>query len=246
MIIHFISLAGNSISYTDYLAIITAQAVYKDAEIWLWVDREIPLDRWGTFSLLIAKQVKIPEKWEAVSSTLRRLAMQSDYLRYLILYHFGGLYLDTDTVSVRDIRKLADGRLLIGEELRNGFLNPCVMYAPKKHDPTLAAIIRECNRRIDDLETTEMDKLSLGPRLVNDLLTNRPQDFRRIDKKAFHYYSWNDWIKWFRHGPVYPEIYVLHWFNSWSGDYVKRTVTPEFIKNSGSIFARCVRFARSQ
>lgn len=28
----------------------------------------------------------------------------SDYVRYVLLYHFGGLYVDTDTIMLRDMR----------------------------------------------------------------------------------------------------------------------------------------------
>jgi hypothetical protein len=46
----------------------------------------------------------------------RRWAALSDILRYLVLYHEGGVYLDLDTITLRDLRPLLDQPGFCGRE----------------------------------------------------------------------------------------------------------------------------------
>ena len=242
MLIHFVSLAGNPLHFCDLLAVLSARAVYPGAEITVWADLPIAQNAWKDKLLAIAKERIIPAELYEVSSGLGGLATQSDYIRYNILYQLGGLYLDTDTISVRSLLKLPSMGLLVPEETPAGHFNNGIIYAPTARDPVMADILAECKSRIERRDDIEWSGCILGPDLFWDVLKHSEGSFVRLPRKVCHFHSWYDWRLWFAPGDVHPDIRVCHWFNSWSGDQVRQLVTPRYIRDSISLFAKCARF----
>lgn len=146
-LIHFIWLGG-VLKREDFLSNIQEWAkAYPNCEVVLWVDHtdeeflawckdakvralniyeSIPQEAWeGTLPYFRYNGVKIEKNWGEAS----------DILRYVLLYHFGGLYVDCDVQT----RKVEDFRLLhnsAGFALRmNGETpgNNDVMFAAQHH-----------------------------------------------------------------------------------------------------------------
>ena len=63
----------------------------------------------------------LPAEWQSITQVIASisdtyLAGKSNILRYLILYREGGIYLDFDTITIRDYTPLLTQRGFIGEE----------------------------------------------------------------------------------------------------------------------------------
>lgn len=243
--VHFISLAGNPLVYTDYLAVATAAAVYPEAQIIVWVDQKITFSTWGKRIFGLARQVVVPLELSRVSHTLPRLARQSDYLRYDILYRYGGLYLDTDTICVKSIANLPTNGLVIGEETSEGLLNNAVMYAPAAGDPVMRELLNACLVKIAD-GSYKKSICSLGPYLCNEVLLGKSKGITRLPMRFFSYYPWYQWERWFDNSPIHPDIHVVHWFRSIDGNIADKLLTPQYIRKAHSLIAQCARKGLSQ
>lgn len=243
--VHFISLAGNPLVYTDYLAVKTAAAVYPNAQIFIWVDKKIPFSRWGKQVFGLARQVIVPLNLSRVSHRLGRLARQSDYLRYNILYRYGGLYLDTDTICVKSIENLPTTGLVIGEETATGLLNPAVIYAPTAEDPVMRELLNACLTKIADGSYSEA-YCSIGPYLCNEVLSSKNEGITKLPMRFFSFYDWKNWKRWFENSPIHPDIHIVHWFSSLISDAARKQLTPGRIRNTQSLIARCARKGLSQ
>lgn len=243
--VHFISLAGNPLVYTDYLAVATAAAVYPGSQIIVWVDKNIPFSRWGKQVFGLARQAVVPLDLSRISCSLGRLARQSDFLRYSILYRYGGLYLDTDTICVKSIVDLPTAGLVIGEETAEGLLNNAIMYAPTAGDPVMGEILNACMAKIRDGSYNKA-LCSLGPYLLNEVLSETSEGITKLPMRFFSYYPWNQWRRWLEDSPIHPDIHVAHWYRSIDGNIIDKLLTPGYIKNTQSLIAKCARKGLSQ
>lgn len=243
--VHFISLAGNPLVYTDYLAVATAAAVYPNAQIIIWVDKKIPFSRWGKQVFGLARQAQVPLDLSSVSHSLGRLARQSDYLRYNILYRYGGLYLDTDTICVKSIINLPTNGLVIGEEVPDGHLACGVIYVPAAGDPIMGELLNTCLAKIADRSYLN-HICSIGPRLCDEVLLGKSEGITKLPMRFFYYRTYYDWERWYENSPIHPDIHVAHWYRSLGGDMAQKLITPQYIRNAQSLIARCARKGLSQ
>lgn len=84
---------------------------------WLALQSKVefrPIDLPTLLSGLPPEMAKVVPILESISTTY--LAGKSNILRYLILYREGGIYLDFDTITVRDYQPLEKHSAFIGEE----------------------------------------------------------------------------------------------------------------------------------
>lgn len=112
MILHFAS-TGQEFGYSEYLAILTASKVHLVDEIWLWTTEE-PIRN------PFFEEAKKITKWHPTEvpplpgldkiSPDRQASYKADYIRWAALENYGGLYLDLDTISIRDVTSLMDDR----------------------------------------------------------------------------------------------------------------------------------------
>ena len=106
----------------------------------------------------------MPEVWQAID-TLRPHAYKCDLLRALLLYEFGGLYVDADMVQIQSllpIMDLYDVILLSSgpEQVDNG-----LMYFNAPGHPVLLHYLNRAVAQIKSRITVESDLALTGPRL---------------------------------------------------------------------------------
>ncbi|CAG0915856.1 unnamed protein product [Notodromas monacha] len=87
------------------------------------------------------QQIPLPYRTEELEA--KKLANQFDVLRYVTLFKYGGLYLDTDVIVMKPMDDLVNALGLQGPtELNGGVL------AFEKHHPFIEACLKEVSERI--------------------------------------------------------------------------------------------------
>ena len=129
--IHFVWLGPTPFLYINYLAIRTAFEVYK-VKPYLWVDSSVPINEWysqiGKYAII--KSLSSDDAEFIANTRIQPRSFISNYLRYKILYEFGGLYLDTDTICVKSIFDLDLKGVTAAREnpAENAPINNAVIY----------------------------------------------------------------------------------------------------------------------
>ncbi len=100
-IIHYCWLSGEPYPEKVQTCIESWKQVLPDYEIWLW-----DADRFHIQS--------IPWVYEAVKA--EKYAFASDYIRFYALYHFGGIYLDSDVEVLKSFDGLLNQKFFFGFE----------------------------------------------------------------------------------------------------------------------------------
>ena len=132
MKLHFIN-TGYEFPYLYYLAIVSAKKIHSVDEVILWTTTEISDNHY--FELLKGRvKIKSPEippipnlhrakeRYCAVNAERVRIVVLADMLRWKILYEEGGIYLDLDTFSLRNMAScLGNKEVWIPFERREGW-----------------------------------------------------------------------------------------------------------------------------
>lgn len=239
--VHFIWFGPQEFMYPEYLAVRTAYEVYhvqpniwvEDTDSSLWLDRAIQY----------ASVMPIRDEWLKVCNSIEAPVHKCDYLRCEVLCAFGGLYLDIDTLCVKSICDLDLHGLVVARQNAKGreALNGAVMYVAEPQHPAVVALLEAVIQRLK--EAGEMSWSELGPPVVTRVVKGR-KDCTILSRDPFYLYKhggrWH-WRYIFKDVPLDNRIYVLHWYASMAGEFVKETVTPEYIRSSDSLYAKVVR-----
>jgi len=125
-------------------------------------------------------------------------AGKSDILRYEILYNFGGIYIDADSVIINYNRfnklilhyvKHYNNKLLLGKEINNSLLANGVLFASKRNY-ILKKAINLLPKRDNKLENWKW----CGPLLLTDIYNkykNKKKLFKILSSKIFYPFGWH-------------------------------------------------------
>ena len=169
----------------------------------------------------------------------------SNYIRYRILYDKGGLYLDTDTITVKKMDWAVANVPVVGgwDDI---LCNSGTIYFPyRKHD-LAKRFLDECIRRIETAE--EWFYGILGPYLTSDVLINGGDHLldnnnRCIVLSPCYLYSinWRDWKKVLEEGDIDPRSYVLHTWGRSNTPRMKEFVDSRYLSLSNSLYSKTIR-----
>lgn len=115
-IIHYIWFGGNPFPEKVAYCIETWKRYLPDYEFLLWNE-----DSFDVNSVQFTKEAYENKKW----------AFVSDYVRVYALYHYGGVYLDTDIEVLRPFNELLNNRMILGTD-ESGYLT-AFMASEKFH-----------------------------------------------------------------------------------------------------------------
>jgi hypothetical protein len=143
---------------------------------------------------------------------------KANVLRYEILLHHGGVYIDTDFECKKNIEPLLDGVPCFVGEQSPGFANNAIVGAVPVH-PFLRELVAGLSKRVPHFSRLPSIKQS-GPYYLNEILRGR-NDVTRFPPELFYPYQWHE--RW-RRNEGFPHAYgVHHWALSWKK---KRPVRP--------------------
>ncbi|KAL1468638.1 hypothetical protein MTO96_041351, partial [Rhipicephalus appendiculatus] len=152
------------------------------------------------------------------------VAHLSDFLRYVVLWKRGGVYLDTDVIVMKSLKGINNSVFYQsrtpGDSVANG-----ILFFDKEH-PVLGALIGKCARVYSPDRWT-----SCGPALVSPLVSDAEFSHRInfVDEPAFFVVPYERWETLFDPKSA-PEVlravnvsYGVHFWNKLSKD--RRVVT---------------------
>ena len=138
-------------------------------------------------------------------------AGRADVVRFVLMYQFGGVYVDTDYEPLRAFDPLlADASPFAGYE-KDGLLCPTVLGGPPEH-PAYRAVLDLLPRWAVKFPPSKPN-LQTGPRPLTHAWRWR-SDVRRLARETFYPVGW--WERDRLGGPYPPESFgVHHWEQSW-------------------------------
>jgi len=120
--------------FSYYLAVLSCSLISRPEKIFFYFTFE-PKGIWWqkTKSLVTPVPVKVPDYFG--SKKIIKTAHKSDVLRMFVLHKQGGIYLDIDTITVRNYKNLLSNNFVISQEITEcgvnmGFSNAIMMSVP--------------------------------------------------------------------------------------------------------------------
>lgn len=137
--IHFIWLGGGGRDRLSTLCVNSWRRVLYGYQVVEWNEGDLRLDELAGRNRFLKRCLE-----------LRLWAFASDYLRLYVLFHEGGIYLDTDVEVVRPFDALLGNKMFVGLE-DNGYIGTGVIGA-EKGNPTIGRLLRFYEREIWDVD----------------------------------------------------------------------------------------------
>jgi len=242
LMIHFIWIGGADFLYPHYLAMKTANTVYN-VRPYLWTDGSIPSGEWIEKVTGFAVVKSIREKWMKIVNKQENISARSNYIRYRLLFQYGGLYLDMDTLCLRSLFENTDnlpGVVVAWQDDEMSLLNGAIMYVEERYNPDIAQMITYVPR----LFKQQTKHGETGPSTVTKFLRRTHERNTLLQRNVLYPFEWQEWEQIFHEGDI-PNSSVLHWWaqasHASSHRLARRLVTPEYIKESDSVYAKAVR-----
>jgi len=132
---------------------------------------------------------------------------RADILRYVLLYRYGGVYIDTDFECRRPIGRLLEGLSAFAAYQMPENVAIGILGCTPNH-PALQAAVERLPSRVAELTFPE----STGPPFFTELVTKFPE-VRLFEPSLFYPYLWTEMH---RQDEEFPDAYAVH---HWSGGW---------------------------
>lgn len=199
----------------------------------IWLGGEMP----ETHKLLVDRMIKMHPGWEykfwnesnipklyneTVYQQMNRPCFKADVLRYELLLKYGGVYVDTDFLFLKNIDELLDEEIIISREFpvaRIPNINNCIIGITPQHE-----LMKYVVMKIEDVFQDKYERLLIekgehfagievvGPRFFDSCIREFSPE---IESKAFPMKNFSP----FRPGTLkniyrpYREAYAIHLWN---------------------------------
>ena len=241
---HLISL-NRPFSFHEWLAVVSAKNKIKPDKITVYTDGHQDSCWWRRILPYIEHQLVhlLPGSILLNGVNVKKWAHISDFLRASILYHYGGIYLDTDVICLNSFDSLLTNQVVLAKQCHDDVGNGVMMA--QKHSCFICQYAHRSCQNFDGKWVTHSVKT------MSTLVNVVDQEKRRIsllpvnngfyplcfDPKGIHQL----YIEDFNKIPDYKksEIYAVHLF----ANKVEATVFPitlnnmDWIQNNKSLVA---------
>ena len=247
-VVHFIK--DGNLTFSDWLAVVAAKKYIKPTKINLFTRDDVSPNCWMT-RLRLIDGVKIigltAEQWlEKLNNvTVSYVEHQSDLLRNAILYHYGGIYMDTDAIATKTFDSLLRNHsIILGQNLVNNIGNGLIVakrqsclicdYASSACGTFDGSWIKHSTVSLSNLVKMNGTKYDL-------LLLSNTSGFFPFSWKEKHFHQLFD-INSTQVSFSTTQVYALHLFGSkFPEEIVNRFSNLTWINDSPSILASHMR-----
>lgn len=243
MLLHFV-LVGDYFYYTYYLAALTAKKKLNVQNVILWTTEDIKDNHYLdlTREIIDVRHIDDPKELHPDGYDGKGLgATIADYLRLDKLYEYGGIYLDLDTLTIRDFSFLLDGyEAVISAYYPEGcFTNGVLMCAPKSK---FMRVTKERCKSILHETKHAYEWSAAGTRVIDDVYgCYNKEKIRVCPLGQFIWFKWDNVRVFEENDMQIPETaFVLHYYGMVAYN-IEREMTPNWIKYSNSLYARTVK-----
>lgn len=164
--------------------------------------------------------------------SVRNHGEAADIARYIMVYHFGGHYVDWDIhlINPYEFLNLCErnpkGYLLCDFNDRQSIASEC--FAAQKNEPYLMALIKEIVTVHDDKSFHSLHTLwYTGPFRMRDALENTPSSQSILKVKDVFVYDYNEIREMPERDMVQPMIH--YWMHSWVPRKDKKANSEEVV-----------------
>jgi mannosyltransferase OCH1-like enzyme len=173
-------------------------------------------------------------------------AIQSDYARLVILYMYGGVYLDTDILCCKPITKLTYGNNFTicrqSVDPKIAFCN-AFMYVNHISNKHVYNLFIETHNTIQQ-RGINVAWGDTGPVILSKyMMSNMYEklgDVDIIDKNSFYKYDWTQWQEWFKDNELTDDMYGMHLWAYLSGSFLD-AIDDNYVMNNDNLYTREVR-----
>lgn len=236
-IVHFIFIGTKSkekqFNLIYALSILSAYCVINPEKIFFWYEFE-PYGYWWdkVKPLLELKKVNVPQK--IGNKPILKIQHKADIIKLEKLLEYGGIYLDMDTICVKNIDELLNNNFVICKEKESGLCN-CIMLANKD-----SSFLKEWYSNYGNVfEPYGWSEASVNYPLKLSL-TNK--DVTILPEENFLLPSWDEVYKIFEGDfPLNNNLLILHLWETNSSKYYNFKKIEDIL-NSDFLYAKIVKY----
>ncbi|CAI8028474.1 Lactosylceramide 4-alpha-galactosyltransferase (Fragment) [Geodia barretti] len=245
--VHFVSL-NHPFSFMEWLAVVSARNKIKPDKITVYTDGLQDSCWWRRALPYIDHQIihTLPGANVLNRVPIKLLPHKSDFLRLSILYHSGGIYMDTDILSLNSFDPLLKHQMVLAEQCHYA-LNVALMMAQKHSCLVCRFAHYSCERFNGGWVHHSVDALSS---FIRGLDKEKEGVLVVPWKKGFFPMCWNAnginqlYKKHFNDIPDYnrSEIYSVHLYNNKAKNLIPKTLHNfDWIQTSTSLVGLTIR-----
>ena len=186
-----------------------------------------------------------------------KYAHKADKIRLELLYKYGGIYMDIDTISYKPYIDLLKYDFVIGIQEENYGKDKITLYCNaimfcKKNNYFIKGWIDNYENDFDNESWCE-SSIHLLSKLVNKLIINNNlhlnknknntmENYKILEKEAFYYPSYNETHKIFEgEEEINENLITLHYWNSYSNKYYDVIKDFDWINNNNSMYSKLIK-----
>lgn len=175
--------------------------LHTNWEFFLWDDKNIR---------------KLKNFKEELYKKLQNYSEKSDYLRYISILEYGGIYLDTDMEPLCSFDSLLNDNFFIGKEitLNNNITLNGAFYGASKNNLILKELVKELENRILSCNEQTSSAVKIWPRFITPLLINK-KGVRIYDADVFHPIPWWHKNSSYKQFLTRNTMVIHHFSSSW-------------------------------
>ncbi|QKV94916.1 hypothetical protein HUT19_26835 [Streptomyces sp. NA02950] len=231
--------SGQEFDFSNYLAVASAARHTSGADVVVVVD-ERPVDNvhFRRVERLPGVTVEPLSLASLVSPELRLLyhrmrfvAHRSDLVRLALLAKYGGMYLDTDTLTAGDLSRTPEVLLL-----EDGKIVYLGCFALPAGHPVLTATLAA----LEAMPEADLDVYQSIIHLWTRIVRQRSPTVEFGDHDAYFPVHWKNWEDVFTERRPVDSIQVLHHYGYYSRQYT-RTMDEEWVNSNDCLFSDLAR-----
>jgi glycosyltransferase involved in cell wall biosynthesis len=176
---------------------------------------------------------------------ITKIAHKADKLRLEILLKYGGIYMDIDTISVKEYKHLLKYDFVIGiqeekyEGIKTLYCN-AIMFSTKNHI-FIKKWINEYEEHFNPNGWCEAS-VHLPGIILNNMDPIDKLRIKILEKEVFYYPSYNETDKIFENKyQINEKLITLHYWNTYSEKYYKYINNFDWIKISNSLYSNIMK-----
>ena len=175
---------------------------------------------------------------------VKHYAHKSDYLRLLILYNYGGIYYDIDTLCVKNHNHLLEHNIVFGiqEKFKNekNLIGNAVIYS-KKNNFFLKLLIDNYPKYFDNNDWTKAS-LFMITELYNSLSKSEQEKIKLLNKEHFYYPNYNEnYLIYEIDKDINDEVITYHYCYNYSNLYINNIKNIDYIDNKNTFFSNLMK-----
>ncbi len=170
---------------------------------------------------------------------IKNYAHKADKIRMEILYKYGGIYMDIDTITYKSYKELLNNEIVFGIQEENYGKEKTTLYCnaiilTKKNNSLIKEWMEEYHNKYDANNWCECS-IHLLSKIINENKTN----IKILNKDAFYNPSYNETEKIFRgNEDINENLITLHYWNSYSKKYYNEINDFNWMYNNNSLYSK--------